>query len=227
MISAEGETISIEVKSNIDFEVKEPNANWITSCKTRSLSSYTLYYSIAPNTTDAMREAVFIFREKNGNLQEQVIVKQKGQELIVINEEIAGTLSKLLSDYDLTTIAKLKISGMMNNDDIDFINSNLPLLSELDMQEVDMQRIKQGPKNVTKLLLPISLMEINEEAFEDSKIENIVIPASVKSIGNRSFSYCRNLETVSFDPDSKVEIIEGGWYVFQAHLPVFSHIVAN
>lgn len=224
MVSAEGETISIEVKSNVNFEVKEPNVNWITSYKTRSLSSYTLYYSIAPNTTDAMREAVFIFREKNGNLQEQVIVKQKGQELIVVNEEIAGTLSKLLSDYELTTIAKLKISGMMNNDDIDFINSNLPLLNELDMQEVDMQRIKQGPKNVTKLLLPTSLIEISEEAFEDCNIESIVIPASVKSIGNSAFCHCSNLETVSFESDSKIEIIEGGWYGFSSTpTGVFAH----
>lgn len=218
LVSAEGETISIEVKSNFDFEVKEPNVDWITSDKTRSLSSYTLYYSIAPNTTTTMREAVFVFREKNGSLQEQVVVKQEGQELIEVNvnEGIAGTLSKLLSDYELTAITKLKISGMMNNDDIDFINSSLPLLSELDMQEVNMQKMNQGPINVAKLLLPISLVEISEKAFEDGKIENIVIPASVKSIGNRAFSYCRNLETVSFDPDSKVEIIEGGWQGFSS-----------
>ena len=212
LVSAEGETISIEVKSNFDFEVKEPNVDWIISNRTRSLSSHTLYYSIAPNKTNAMREAVFIFKEKNGNLQEQVIVKQKGQELIVINEKIAGTLSRLLSDYELTAITKLKISGMMNSDDIDFINSNLPLLNELDMQEVDMQKMKQGPKNVTKLLLPISLVEISENAFHDSKIESIVIPASVEFIGNSAFGYCRNMETVRFESDSKVEIIEGGWY---------------
>lgn len=167
LVSAEGETISIEVKSNFDFEVKEPNVDWIISNRTRSLSSHTLYYSIAPNKTNAMREAVFIFKEKNGNLQEQVIVKQKGQELIVINEKIAGTLSRLLSDYELTAITKLKISGMMNSDDIDFINSNLPLLNELDMQEVDMQKMKQGPKNVTKLLLPISLVRIIKKAVSD------------------------------------------------------------
>ena len=212
LVSAEGETISIEVKSNFDFEVKEPNVDWITSNRTRSLSSHTLYYSIVPNKTNAIREAVFIFKEKNGNLQEQVIVKQKGQELIVINEKIAGTLSRLLSDYELTAITKLKISGMMNSDDIDFINSNLPLLNELDMQEVDMQKMKQGPKNVTKLLLPISLVEISENAFHDSKIESIVIPASVEFIGNSAFGYCRNMETVRFESDSKVEIIEGGWY---------------
>lgn len=212
LVSAEGETISIEVKSNFDFEVKEPNVDWIISNRTRSLSSHTLYYSIAPNKTNAMREAVFIFKEKNGNLQEQVIVKQKGQELIVINEKIAGTLSRLLSDYELTAITKLKISGMMNSDDIDFINSNLPLLNELDMQEVDMQKMKQGPKNVTKLLLPISLVEISGNAFHDSKIESIVIPASVEFIGNSAFGYCRNMETVRFESDSKVEIIEGGWY---------------
>lgn len=211
-VPAEGETIAIEIKSNCDFEVEEPNVDWITSNKTRSLSPHTLYYTIASNPMNTMREAVFIFKEKNGNLQEQVLVKQKGQELIVINEKIAGTLSRLLSDYELTAITKLKISGMMNSDDIDFINSNLPLLNELDMQEVDMQKMKQGPKNVTKLLLPISLVEISGNAFYDSKIESIVIPASVEFIGNSAFGYCRNMETVRFESDSKVEIIEGGWY---------------
>lgn len=212
LVPAEGETIAIEVRSNFDFEVKEPNVDWITSNKTRSISSHTLYYTIAFNETNTMREAVLLFEEKNGGLQEKVIVRQKGQDLVVISEKIAGTLSELLSDYNLTAITKLKISGMMNNDDIDFINSKLSQLRELDMQEVDMQKMMQGPKYVTKLLLPESLVEIGENAFNDSKIENIVIPGSVKVIRNDAFCYSRNMETVRFDSYSKIEIIEGGWY---------------
>ena len=212
-VPAEGETIAIEVKSNCDFEVEEPNVDWITSNKTRSLSTHTLYYTIASNPMNTMREAVFLFKEKNGgNIQEKVVVRQRGQDLIVVNEKIAGTLSELLSGYDLTVIEKLKVSGMMNNDDIDFINSKLPLLGELDIQDVNMPKMKQGPKNVYRLLLPTSLVEISESAFSNCKIENIVIPASVEIIGNMAFCYCRNLETVRFEADSKVKVIEGGWY---------------
>lgn len=212
-VPAEGETIAIEVKSNCDFEVEEPNVDWITSNKTRSLSTHTLYYTIASNPMNTMREAVFLFKEKNGgNIQEKVVVRQRGQDLIVVNEKIAGTLSELLSGYDLTVIEKLKVSGMMNNDDIDFINSKLPLLGELDIQDVNMPKMKQGLKNVYRLLLPTSLVEIGESAFSNCKIENIVIPASVEIIGNMAFCYCRNLETVRFEADSKVKVIEGGWY---------------
>lgn len=212
-VPAEGETIAIEVKSNCDFEVEEPNVGWITSNKTRSLSTHTLYYTIASNPMNTMRKAVFLFKEKNGgNIQEKVVVRQRGQDLIVVNEKIAGTLSELLSGYDLTVIEKLKVSGMMNNDDIDFINSKLPLLGELDIQDVNMPKMKQGLKNVYRLLLPTSLVEIGESAFSNCKIENIVIPASVEIIGNMAFCYCRNLETVRFEADSKVKVIEGGWY---------------
>ncbi|MBQ3300651.1 MAG: leucine-rich repeat protein, partial [Eggerthellaceae bacterium] len=45
--------------------------------------------------------------------------------------------------------------------------------------------------------IPDVVLDIAEQAFSGSAISEVSIPASVKSIGPRAFSGCRNLETVT------------------------------
>lgn len=51
-------------------------------------------------------------------------------------------------------------------------------------------------KEIKKIKLPESLMEIGAEAFEDINIESIVVPEGVISIGDFAFSGCRHLKDV-------------------------------
>lgn len=61
-VSDKGETIAVDLKSNFEFDVKMPDADWVQSAaKTRGMSSHTLYYTIAPNETYDSREAEIIF----------------------------------------------------------------------------------------------------------------------------------------------------------------------
>ena len=56
-ISDEGGRIAVELNSNFDFDVRMPQVDWITVTTTRSVSTHTLYYMIAPNEAYNKREA--------------------------------------------------------------------------------------------------------------------------------------------------------------------------
>ena len=60
-VSNEGETIKVEVSSNVDYQIKMPDVDWIIENKTRSMSTHTHYYTITPNGTPDNRNAQILF----------------------------------------------------------------------------------------------------------------------------------------------------------------------
>lgn len=85
-VSDKGETIAIDIKSNFEFEVENPNVDWVTLNQTRSVSSHTLYYTISPNTTYDKREASIIFKDKNSDKKETVVIKQVQNNAILLSD---------------------------------------------------------------------------------------------------------------------------------------------
>jgi len=87
-VSDAGEVITIDVKSNIDFGVQMPNADWISNeAATRGMSSHTLKYDIAPNETYDAREAEIVFYDKNSDLKETVKIVQVQKDAIIISNK--------------------------------------------------------------------------------------------------------------------------------------------
>lgn len=85
-VSDKGETISVEVKSNVDFDVQMPDVDWIIDdASLRGLSSHTLKYIIARNETNKPREAEIIFFDKNSDLKDTLSIKQSGGFLVIGN----------------------------------------------------------------------------------------------------------------------------------------------
>ncbi|MCI7008259.1 MAG: BACON domain-containing protein [Parabacteroides sp.] len=83
-VSDKGETISVEVKSNVDFDVQMPDVDWIIDdASLRGLSSHTLKYIIARNETNKPREAEIIFFDKNSDLKDTLSIKQNGGFLVI------------------------------------------------------------------------------------------------------------------------------------------------
>ena len=77
-ISDAGDTISVEVKSNIEFGVQMPDVDWITDeASSRGMSSHTLKYIVSPNEGYDSRSASIIFYDKNSNLKDILKVIQK------------------------------------------------------------------------------------------------------------------------------------------------------
>ena len=78
-VGSDGETIQVEVASNVDVEVVMPDADWIKENTTRAMSTHTYYYIVSPNENPDSREAEIIFRNKANNLEERVKVVQAGK----------------------------------------------------------------------------------------------------------------------------------------------------
>lgn len=53
-----------------------------------------------------------------------------------------------------------------------------------------------------------SIETIPDQCFQDSSLEKIIIPATVKAIGEGAFSLCKNLKTVIFEENSQLTCIE-------------------
>ena len=83
-VSDKGGTISVDIKSNIDFDVQMPDVDWIVDeSSSRGLSSHTLKYTIAANENNKSREAEIVFFDKNSELKETLVIKQNGGFLVI------------------------------------------------------------------------------------------------------------------------------------------------
>ena len=87
VVSDAGETIIIEIKSNIEFGIQLPNADWISEVTdTRAVSTHTLKYDIAPNETYDSRSAEIIFYDKNSDLKEIVKIEQAQKDALILSK---------------------------------------------------------------------------------------------------------------------------------------------
>ena len=68
-VSDAGETISVDIKSNVEYGVQMPDVDWIADeVSSRGMSSHTLKYVILPNEGYDSRSAEIIFFDKNSDL---------------------------------------------------------------------------------------------------------------------------------------------------------------
>lgn len=87
-VSDVGDTISVEVKSNVEFGVQMPDVDWIfDETSSRGMSSHTLKYIIAPNEGYDNRSAEIVFYDKNSEVKDTLKVVQAQKDAIVISQK--------------------------------------------------------------------------------------------------------------------------------------------
>lgn len=85
VVASAGDTIAVEVKSNVNVEVELPaEASWISENKSRAMSTNTYYFVIAENQEYDQREASIKFTNKANGLAETVKVAQAQKDAIVL-----------------------------------------------------------------------------------------------------------------------------------------------
>ena len=82
------ETIVVEVKSNIHFDVNisKEAQKWITQVDTRGLSETTLMFDIAKNESYGNREGTITFSESFGDLKDVIQVFQSQEDAIILSK---------------------------------------------------------------------------------------------------------------------------------------------
>ena len=84
-VSDAGETITVDIKSNVEYGVQMPDVDWITDeASSRGMSSHTLKYVIAPNEGYDSRSADIVFYDKNSDLKDTLKVVQVQKDAIIV-----------------------------------------------------------------------------------------------------------------------------------------------
>lgn len=104
----------------------------------------------------------------------------------------AVTVAGEISADDLTKVAKA-ISGLAEN-----VNVILDLGDTTGAEEIQYYAFKDCT-NLTGFVFPASVTKIGISAFENSGIESIVIPGTVKTVGSNVFSNCSSLSTLTIE----------------------------
>ena len=222
-ISDEGGRIAVELNSNFDFDVRMPQVDWITVTTTRSVSTHTLYYMIAPNEAYNKREAKIIYYNRNNEgLADTLNVVQQGKSVLELTLETAGSLKRKMEilNIDYLKVKKIVLEGDINGSDIRLIREMAGVnyieketngvLEYLDLTNVN---IVEGGEIYC---YPDSYKPGTLDKYEDCYTKNnvigncmfrkckslkkVLLPYSCVKIENESFAYCKNLiEVKLFD----------------------------
>lgn len=114
-VSSDGETIQVELKSNISYDIVMPEVQWIKESPSRSASSYTYFFVVSPNETYDARYAEISFINKENNIEEKVKITQVQKDAILVaNKEykIAPEGEKL--DFSVNTNVDFTVETSAN-----------------------------------------------------------------------------------------------------------------
>ena len=84
-LPAEGGEITVELKTNVNYDVQIPTsvASWISRVETRTLRTDRIHFSVSENRGRDVREALVVVKDRNSKLSDTLRVCQYGKGLIV------------------------------------------------------------------------------------------------------------------------------------------------
>lgn len=225
-VSNKGEVITIELSSNVEFDVTIPEVDWITLVTTRALQEHTLHFNIAENTGYEDRSAEIVFTDRERQVSDTVVVQQKssleaGYADGIVTVTTAGTMKSLLGK-DYLNITSLKVIGYLNGDDIyylrkmlggsDFAEANWGNLAILDLADAT---IVEGGEyyylNYAEEYYTSNNIIGDYMFFECNNLQNIVLPKNITTIGELAFYGCNNLSSVTVE-DGVTSIQDGAFH---------------
>lgn len=84
IVGSDGETIKIELKSNVNYTIVLPNVDWISQAESRAISVYTHYLNIAPNESYDQRSAMVYFNNETEGLNDSISITQLQLDAIIV-----------------------------------------------------------------------------------------------------------------------------------------------
>ncbi len=218
-------TSTIEVGSDSDWVVSS-NKSWLTVNPTSGRSGQ-ITVTADLNSLETARTALLTFKIDTVTIN-SVVVSQTGTPILM--NVSAGDFSYLNYD-EFQLLSSIRLIGTIDKSDMD-VMKRMPLLSEIDMREVDILAYADGsyvfPENtipygefgnslditypdssfykLKSIFLPYSCTSIGDWAFCNCRgLTSVTIPSSVTSIGGGAFSYCPNLTSIFAHPKSPAE----------------------
>ena len=131
-VSHAGETISVDVISNVEYGVQMPNVEWLSEIAAgRAMSSHALQFCVVANDTHDERSAEIVFYDKNSGLKEVLKVVQKGQKIVMSEKVVEVKNEGEVFDVEINDIYETGIEsypfngGMVKVELIDYSNHTI------------------------------------------------------------------------------------------------------
>lgn len=200
-----GGQVNVQLLTNMNYsvEISQKDREWINLLpKTKKMRDETISFIIQQNANGA-RSATITLTDSFGVVIESILISQEGNPTQIIHVEIAGTLKQIISTIDNNTIEELKVTGVLNSIDFQFLHS-MQGLKVLDLTEIENTTIPSkafAESSIPTVLLPAKLQAIPDSAFYKSKITSLMIPEEVKSIGEYAFYETEDLNGSVIIPD--------------------------
>lgn len=215
-IAAEGETVQVEVETNVTYTVEIPEADrvWLSVAETRAAThKETLTFTAQANPNTTYRYSTVNLKDDSGLVAQSILFAQKASGYKTVHVETAGTLENYISADEKEKLIGLKLTGKLNTFDYDFMRT-MPALESVDLAQIDNTTIPAScfkNSKIKTVILPLNLEAIPDHAFYKSSITSIDIPEMVISIGNYAFYQCLDLSGSLFLPKNLSSI---GEYAF-------------
>lgn len=191
--SGRGGTRYISFESTQDWTLSG-GASWCEPSQ-KSGSGTERYFSVdfsaTSNTTTDNRSTAFTL--KSGEQSVEIQITQEFVPTVIVSE--AGTLQQILTEQNLLETTELKINGIPDETDFKFLKSVLTL-NYLDISDVNLE-------------------ELPERAFANSLISHVILPRSLKVIGNEMFYMAKTRTVQMFD--EVVTIGDKAFYMSEIH----------
>lgn len=228
-IAAEGETVQVEVETNVTYSVEIPEADqtWLSIAETRAAThKETLIFTAQANPNTTYRYSTVNLKDDSGLIAQSILFAQKASGYKTVHVETAGTLENYISTDEKEKLIGLKLTGELNTFDYDFMRT-MPALESVDLAQIDNTTIPAScfkSSTIKTVILPLNLEAIPDNAFNRSSITSIEIPGTVLSIGASAFEGCSWLAGNLVLPEGLQTIGERAFYQCEAltgslHIP--------
>lgn len=228
-IAAEGETVQVEVETNVTYSVEIPETDqaWLSIAETRAAThKETLTFTAQANPNTTYRYSTVNLKDDSGLIAQSILFAQKASGYKTVHVETAGTLENYISTDEKEKLIGLKLTGELNTFDYDFMRT-MPALESVDLAQIDNTTIPAScfkSSRVKTVILPLNLEAIPDNAFNRSRITSIEIPGTILSIGASAFEGCSWLAGNLVLPEGLQTIGERAFYQCKAltgslHIP--------
>ena len=178
-----GGEFSVEVQHNIDYTVKI-SENWVTQIESRAVTTSTIHFIVAENTTSERRNATITI--SGDGISETITIEQDEFSLphnqlryTTINGEILPLNDTSVFGANITSHTYLNGQGIITFD--------APVTSIGD-------KAFEWCSALTSITIPDSVTSIGDYAFYNcTSLTSVTIGNSVTSIGRSAFSGCTSL----------------------------------
>lgn len=129
-VKAEGETIKVEVRSNVNVGITIPaDYDWIKEEDTKAFSTNTFYLNVLENDSFESRTAKVIFKNTENELAEEITVIQAGRDTVHVESISLDKTELELTEGDTATLVATILPENADNQNVSWSSSNTDVVT--------------------------------------------------------------------------------------------------